>query len=386
VAAVGTGPRSSVLAAARLAAQRLRGRAPNVRRRPLLLSVFALLVATATAAAMAGAAGFSSVVHVVDRFDPYWIAVIAGGRALCYLGYTLAYRATMRLHGGPRLSVGHALGLVAAGFGVFVVGGGFAVDRRALRGLGASREQARIRVLGLGALEYAVLAPVAWICALLLLGAENVGDGLAMTWAIAVPAGAAVAIWLAFRRHRTALGVWLRKLGRHGVAAMYLMREVATPRRAHYPAWFGISLYWVGELLSAWAALRMFGLHLSLPRLLLAYATGYAITPRGLPLAGVGVTEVLMPLAYTWVGVSLGPAVLAVFAYRLVTLVLALPPALFAHSRVEQITNGPWSGAAVADRSAGAHGARDIRPPTRPQGHAASAYAPQSRLKVWLVR
>jgi uncharacterized membrane protein YbhN (UPF0104 family) len=308
-------------------------------RRPPLLAAVALGVATCTAFAMTIVAGFGPVAHVVRHFDPLWIVVIVGGRGLCYVGYTLAYRTTMRLRGGPRLSYGQSLGLVSAGFGVFVVGGGFAVDRRALRGLGASREQARIRVLGLGALEYAALAPLAWVCALLLLEAPDVDDGLTTTWAIAVPVGALIAIWLAFWRHRTGVGAWLRNTARHGIAALHLVREVASPRREHLPAWGGIGLYWCGELLSTWAGLRMFGIHLSPDRLVLAYATGYAMTPRGLPLAGVGITEVLMPVAYTWVGVPLADAVLAVFAYRIVTLVIGLVPALIATPLVERISS-----------------------------------------------
>jgi uncharacterized membrane protein YbhN (UPF0104 family) len=83
----------------------------------------------------------------------------------------------------------------------------------------------------------------------------------------------------------------------------------------------------------------MFGIHLSPDRLVLAYATGYAMTPRGLPLAGVGITEVLMPVAYTWVGVPLADAVLAVFAYRIVTLVIGLLPALIATPLVERMSS-----------------------------------------------
>ena len=164
----------------------------------------------------------------------------------------------MRLRGGPKLSFGQSLGLVAAGFGVFVVGGGFAVDRRALRGLGHSRDQARVRVLGLGALEYAVLAPVAWICALLLLDSPDVETGCAYLG----DRGArwrAIAIWLTFRRHRTRVGTGCANTARHGVAAMQMVGEIAT-HREHNPAWMGIGVYWTGELLSTWAGLRLFGI------------------------------------------------------------------------------------------------------------------------------
>jgi uncharacterized membrane protein YbhN (UPF0104 family) len=286
---------------------------------------------------MAEIAGFAAVWHVAQRIRPQWLAVIVSGRALCYLGYTRAYRVAMRLRGGPRLSQAQSFSLVAAGFGALLLGGGFAVDRRWLRGLGASSDQAKTRVLGLGALEYAALAPLAWICALLLLGAPHVQSDLTVPWAVGVPVGALIAVWLAFRAHRTSLGGRLRWSIRHGIGAMHLLREAASARGERYVASLGIGVYWVGELVSAWAALRLFGIRIGLPELVLAFATGYAATPRGLPFAGVGVTEALMPLAFTWVGLGLAPAVLAVFVYRILTLLIALPPAVIAHRRLHSL-------------------------------------------------
>ncbi len=306
-------------------------------RRPWLLSALALAVAVATAAVMAAFAGPSAVWRVAQRVQPEWILVIVAGRALCYLGYSRAYRVAMRLRGGPRLSQRQSLSLVAAGFGAHVLGGGFAEDRRWLQGMGDSPDDAKTRVLGLGALEYAGLAPAAWICALLVLGARHVQPELTLPWAVGVPVGAAIAGWLAFRSHRTAAGARVRRAVRHGIGALHLLREATFPRSEHFPAWLGIGTYWAGELVSAWAALRLFGIHLGLPELVLAFATGYAATPRGLPLAGVGVTEALMPLAFTWVGMGLAPAVVAVFAYRMLTLLIALPPALIANPRVKRL-------------------------------------------------
>jgi hypothetical protein len=49
--------------------------------------------------------------------------------------------------------------------GVFVQGGGFALDRAALEPTGLSGREARERVLGLGSLEYAVLAPATTLAA-----------------------------------------------------------------------------------------------------------------------------------------------------------------------------------------------------------------------------
>ena len=64
---------------------------------------------------------------------------------------------------------------------------------------------------------------------------------------------------------------------------------------------------------------------------MLAYATGYVVTRRSLPLAGAAITEVLLTFALHWVGVPLGPALAAVATYRLFNLILLAIPALLAN-------------------------------------------------------
>jgi uncharacterized membrane protein YbhN (UPF0104 family) len=312
----------------------------RIREHPVQLSLAALAVALIASVVMALIAGPTAVWHAARHVRPLWLLAIAAGRVVAYGGYTLAYRATFELRRGPQLSPGEALALVAVGFGAFAAGGGFAVDRRALHGLGATPGGATSRVLGLGALEYAVLAPAAWVCALLLLGAAHVQPSLTLPWAVCVPLGVAAAAWLAqrYRDPRTdESGGRLRRAARHGLQGLGLLRALVLRAPREPLPWIGTCLYWAGELLSMWAGLRLFGLRVSPPRLILAYATGYAVSPRALPLAGVGITEVLMPLAYTWVGLALAPAIVAVFAYRLVTLIISLAPAIAARSRVEEV-------------------------------------------------
>ena len=84
----------------------------------------------------------------------------------------VAYREVARAEDGAELRC-QGGALVATGFGVFVHGGGFALDREALRRAGLSRKDARRRVLGLGALEYAVLAPAAGVAAGLVLARSS---------------------------------------------------------------------------------------------------------------------------------------------------------------------------------------------------------------------
>ena len=126
----------------------------------------------------------------------YWLPIAVAGLLVAYLGYTIAYREVVRAERGPELDVPSVAALVATGFGVFIQGGGFALDRAALERAGMSERQARERVLGLGTLEYAVLAPATVIASALLL-AENGGSidtSMTLSWLIGVPVGAVLAL------------------------------------------------------------------------------------------------------------------------------------------------------------------------------------------------
>jgi uncharacterized membrane protein YbhN (UPF0104 family) len=197
-----------------------------------------------------------------------------------------------------------------------------------------------VRVLALGSLEYAALAPAAAVAAITLLGSRHVERELALPWAICVPLGFALGLWVAApaRRQRLCAGSGRARqaLGR-GLEGVGLLRVLLAEPVRHRQAWLGIVIYWAGDIISLWAGLRLFGVHLSLAALVLAYATGYALTPRTLPLAGVGVTEALMPLALTWVGLRLAPAVAGVAAYRILGLLLSMPAAVLAWPAVTRL-------------------------------------------------
>lgn len=70
---------------------------------------------------------------------------------------------------GPDVGWRRGARLVAHGFGASTPRGGFGHDLEALHGADIPRREARIRVLGLGALEYAVLGPATAGTALYLL-------------------------------------------------------------------------------------------------------------------------------------------------------------------------------------------------------------------------
>ena len=146
-----------------------------------------------------------------------------------YFGYVVAYREVARAEGGPRLGIGRAGAIVAAGFGVFVIRGGFVVDRHALEAAGLDARQARVRVLGLGALEYAILAPAAALSAVIILarGSTHPSLGFTLPWAIAVPLGFVAAFAALAYRHRVGdQGVWRASL-QHALDAVNMLRNLA---------------------------------------------------------------------------------------------------------------------------------------------------------------
>jgi uncharacterized membrane protein YbhN (UPF0104 family) len=280
---------------------------------------------------VAGAAGYVAVASHIRHADWYWIPFAMAGAVAAHVGYTFAYREVAHVGRGVRLGALRAGALVAAGFGMFIPRGGFAVDIEALEDLGVPREEARIRVLGLGSLEYAVLATGAFVCAILLLDDPHAERAVTLSWTIGVPVGTALALvavhyrkWICRGRLAGLLGPPLEAIGVVG-------QIVASPRRHGARAFIGMAFYWAGEVFVLWVCLAAFTGHTpSVSEVVVGYATGYALTRRTLPLAGAGAVEALLPFALVWVGYGLPAAVLAVFAYRIFNLWLPLGPAVVA--------------------------------------------------------
>jgi uncharacterized membrane protein YbhN (UPF0104 family) len=288
-------------------------------------------IALATIVALAWVAGFGEVAERLQAMRPVWFAVAFGAEILAYVGYSLGYREVARVEEGPEMSRGTAAAAVAAGFGPFVARGGFAIDLHAFRQAGVSDREARVRVLGLGALEYALLAPAACIASIELLarGGHTPSLGFTLPWAISVPLGFAAALWALGQRDRfDGRGGWREPIAQ-ALDSVYVLRCLMTrPRHAAAP--LGTAVYWFGDIVCLWACLHAFAIHMpSLPLLLIGYATGYALTRRTLPFAGAGAVEALLPFALSWMGISLPAAVLAVFAYRIFNLWLPIVPAAF---------------------------------------------------------
>ena len=314
---------------------------PLGHRQPALFTLVAILMAVGALVGVSSVAGFDSVEHVFTRMHLDWLAACAVTQVVAYAGYVAAYRSVARMQQGPRLGLSLTTLLVVAGFGGFAVGGGFAIDRRALHVVCRNRRDAVVRVIGLGIVEYAILAPVAAAAAVvLLLTGAHTPESLTLPWAIGVPVGFAVAFWIAapergplVRRRRGRVREGLDHL-LEGLGVLH--RLVAEPLR-HPGAWIGTALYWSADIACLYAALRTFGAHVPLAALIIAYATGYAASKRSLPLGGAGVTEALMAFALAWVGVPLAPALGGVVIYRTFNFLLPLVPALMAHTKLKPL-------------------------------------------------
>jgi uncharacterized membrane protein YbhN (UPF0104 family) len=174
------------------------------------------------------------------------------------------------------------------------------------------------------------------VCALiLLLESQSASLLLTLPWVFGVPPGFALAWWATqprilrrLQHSRRRIGRWLGEL----LAGAAILRKVVLRPLEHPLALVGMAVYWAAEIACLAFALRCFDVELSVPALVVAYATGYAASRRSLPLGGAGITEVLLTLALIEVHVKPAHALLAVVAYRLVNFLAPVVPGLLAHS------------------------------------------------------
>jgi uncharacterized membrane protein YbhN (UPF0104 family) len=327
----------------------------RLREHPVLVTVFAFALATGTVVVIAIAYGAEAFLGAWSNLHWGWLAFAAGAELLAIPAYVLAYRAVAHVHGGPPLPMPIAARLVTAGFGPFAVQGGFSVDHNALRAIHDDEEEATVRVLSLGALEWALLAPAAWICAIVSLAKADskVLDSLAWPWAIAVPIGFVLGLWLSAPGRRGRIGAgregWRHRLALalHGVGALH---DLAGDLRSWWTAWIGAALYWTLDIACLYGSMRFVGLHANQAEAILAYATGYALTRRSTPLGGAGATEALMTFSLHWVGQPLPASLAAVVVYRTFNFVLPTVPALVARKQVGPLLEAGYERQTAAER------------------------------------
>jgi hypothetical protein len=169
------------------------------------------------------------------------------------------------VHGHAPLGLPLAARIVAAGFGPFHVAGGFGIDKQALYALHEDERSARVRVLGLGILEWALLVPTACIVSIVfLIEGEDILPSLLWPWAVAVPVGLGFALWASAPGRRERLPrvrgrrrAWLGDL----LDGVGVLHELLSHPLRYWGAWVGTALYWAADITAFYAALRTFGMH-----------------------------------------------------------------------------------------------------------------------------
>jgi uncharacterized membrane protein YbhN (UPF0104 family) len=305
--------------------------------KPLVVVLAAAGATAGVALVLASEAGWARVLRLAyARHSWAWLAVCLVGELAAYGGYVLTVRDMARVDGGSELELGASVRTVVAGFGVFAAtrsSGGFAVDYWAFRQAGAAKREAVRRVLGLGFLEYAVLSVGALAASVLLFFRldGHASESVTLPSLIVVP-GLVVVLWLtspkrAKRLSRPRRGR-LRGLLADSVAGAATVRHLLRSPREHGLGLFGSALYWAGDILCLWAALRLVNAHLPVAALVLGYTAGYVLTRRALPAGGAGVVEIALTFALVGMGLRFAPALLGVVVYRLFNFWLPIVPAL----------------------------------------------------------
>jgi uncharacterized membrane protein YbhN (UPF0104 family) len=315
--------------------------ASRLRKWPVAVSAVATGIAGIAVLLIARATGAQAVGRAFTDIDAPWIALIAGAELLAYPAYIAAYRSLACVRGHSPLALPLVARIVVAGFGPFAVGGGFGIDKQALHAMHEDERTARVLVLALGTLEWAVLAPIACVVSIVFLAkGTRIMPSLLWPWALAVPLGFGFGLWASdpgrIRRLSLIRGKrreWLA----HALEGVGTLRTLIRRPHRYVGAWLGTILYWSADIGAFYGGLRTFGLQPSAGKVILAYATGYAATRRSLPLGGAGITEFLMTYALYWVGEPLAPALGAVLAYRVFNFLLASAPALIANRQLEPV-------------------------------------------------
>jgi uncharacterized membrane protein YbhN (UPF0104 family) len=332
------------------------------RRKAVLTLALGLLLVVGVVAAIGQVTSFRHILHALGQADGTWFPVCLGGELLVYAGYIAAYRDVARVDGGPDFSLWTAARVVALGFGAFIVAtsaGSLGLDYWALHRAGERPRVAFRRVLALNSVEWMVLALFASLAAVLVIAdVSDAPRAMALAWLIVVPLCFLAAVWVSSPRRSERLTSlsrerveltraprtwprWLWHAARAGfsdaVGGVVIVRHLLARPGRHPGALLGFAVFWTGDIVTLYAALRAFGVHPPLPSLALAYATAYVVTMLPLPAGGSGGIEAGVAFSLNAVGIPLAQALLATLVYRVFTLWLPIAPAGLALTGVRSL-------------------------------------------------
>lgn len=284
------------------------------KKQTLILTGIIMLVA-ASFIGLSFHAGIKDVLNRMMSANAVWLLLIVGAQSIAYWAYVVPYKHVFKI--GYKEAVLHSF----EGFHPMLPGGGFRYDIAAHCSLG---EKARAYYLSLW--EYAALAPVIMVAAIYAVVHGGVPYPLSLPWVIGVPAGSGL----------FALGVIFRdRISRfpkaHRILDFMLNMLRQQDKKEIGILMAGMVMYWAGEIFALWGALQLFQVHLDWFALLIAYATGYVISRRSMPLGGAGIVLIMLAFSLHWVGAALSVALLAALAYQVSNLLM---PALYRRAAI----------------------------------------------------
>ncbi|HUJ56499.1 MAG TPA: lysylphosphatidylglycerol synthase transmembrane domain-containing protein [Gaiellaceae bacterium] len=332
------------------------------RRKAVLTVALGVALVAGAVAGIGQIASFHRMLHALDRADGEWFPVCLGGELIAYAGFIAAYRDVARVDGGPCFSFWTATRVVVLGFGAFIVAtsaGSLGLDFWALHRAGEPPRDAFRRVLALNTVEWMVLAILAFLsAAVVAAGWGSAPPEMELAWLAIVPACILAAVWVSSPRRSDRLAslpgtrvelardprtwpAWVWHTGRgafsESVGGVVIVRHLLAQPRRHAGGVLGFAVFWTGDILTLYAALRAFGVHPPLPALVLAYSTAYVVTMLPLPAGGSGGIEAGIAFSLNAVGIPLAQALVATLVYRVFTLWLPIVPAALALTQVRAL-------------------------------------------------
>ena len=347
------------------AADRLEAlRAPRPAQVALAAGV-ALIVTAVLVVSIGRFAGFTKLGDTLDGAVWGWLGLCALGQIGVFVGYAGAFRSSVAGAGdlvdeprppgsdgttgsttdrdpasrhGPQVGVWYSVKVALAGFGLtqlVAAGGaaGMAFTFWVLRRLGFSKRNAMVQLITLNTAVYLVFGGLGWLGALVGLLDPAVPKAMTLSWLTGFVAVIAVARWFT-QPHRAAAFGAADRTGRFrralavGVTAAARVR--ACTRTADGRRLLNWSLlYWIGDLVSLWAALRAFGVTVSVAAIVVAYVMGYLAQSVPIPLIATGGVDAATTFTLRAVGVPIEVALLGVVAHRVFAFWLPVFPGLW---------------------------------------------------------
>ena len=312
----------------------------------------AVIVTTVLVVAIGRVAGFTELGDTLSGATWGWLGLCAVGQVGVFVGYAGAFRSSVAGSGdlfgepgdkkpaerGPRVGFWYSLKVALAGFGLtqlVAAGGaaGMAFTFWVLCRLGLSKKNAMVQLITLNTAVYFVFGVLGWLGALVGLVDTAVPTAMSVGWLAGFATVIALALWFTQPQRQASLTVTddaprLRRALAVGVSAAARVRHFTHTADGHrLLAW--ALLYWIGDLVSLWAALRAFGVTVSPAAIVGAYVTGYLAQSVPIPLIATGGVDAATTFTLTAVGVPIEVALLGVVAHRVFAFWLPVIPGVW---------------------------------------------------------